>query len=86
MTCQCNSSFPPFTECPPGTYGPDCALFCIHRMCLGDDDRDICYNKTGACIEGCMDGFTKIDCTERKYCQLYFLLVLTIWCSAYLYI
>lgn len=43
-----------FTECPFGSYGPDCVYNCS-RNCLGDV---ACNRRTGKCDTGCDFGYT----------------------------
>ncbi|CAH1243141.1 FGFR1 [Branchiostoma lanceolatum] len=46
-----------FTVCPEGTFGPICSETC---HCL--NGNSYCNHVTGACLEGCADGWAGSDC------------------------
>lgn len=47
-----------FTDCPPGTYGPNCVYNCSGK-CL---DGVACNRTTGKCDTGCVIGYTGVLC------------------------
>ena len=51
------------SDCPEYQYGVNCQLTCGH--CENDE---ICDPVTGACANGCVPGFTGIDCSRGILC------------------
>ena len=52
------------SECPSGTYGPNCnqncSKHCVNSIC----DK---FSETAVCLNGCQPGYTRENCTEGKY-------------------
>lgn len=45
-----------FSECPIGTFGPDCLYNCSGH-CLHNVGDDTCNRTTGRCNTGCKPGY-----------------------------
>ena len=48
------------SECPHGTFGEECLSDCFPNC------RDKCDQVTGACTQGCIDGWTGQMCDFGK--------------------
>lgn len=51
----------PFTECIPGSFGPNCDQRC--GVCK---DNEACDYRNGACPQGCAEGWTGSTCQMGK--------------------
>lgn len=56
-----------FTECPDGTYGNICSLFCS-LFCI----NGVCNKVNGHCTRGCKAGYQKRTCDQDKIQYYYF--------------
>ena len=59
LECQPDDTFPPFSACYDGYYGPDCAVRCGNCK-----DNQVCDSITGWCDAGCSLGFRGLRCDQ----------------------
>lgn len=55
-------------ECPPGKFGLDCSQVCSGH-CIHNEP---CDHVSGACFNGCGDGFVGTSCNKRNFFYSHF--------------